>query len=93
MSRSHIIKIISILGGILTFIFLVKLLYIDSDFGFSTEILELNYSAFPKCVDAIICVIFWQLITYALLQQFCEFIINKIGALLNSRAKKLANNI
>ena len=88
MSRSHIIKIISILGGILTFIFLVKLLYIDSDFGFSTEILELNYSAFPKCVDAIICVIFCFLFPYAVLQHFCEFISDKIGVLLNSRTKK-----
>lgn len=48
MLRERIIKTVSIIGGLLVFIFSVKVLYIDSNFGFSTEILELNYSAFPE---------------------------------------------
>lgn len=44
MLRERIIKTVSIIGGLLVFIFSVKVLYIDSNFGFSTEILELNYS-------------------------------------------------
>ncbi len=90
MLRERIIKTVSIIGGLLVFIFSVKALYIDSNFGFSTEILELNYSAFPKCVDAIIFVIFWPLIVYALLEQFLEFITTKISNFKSIKAKKIS---
>ena len=39
------------------FILLVKHFYFDTKMGFNTEILELNYSALPMCVDVLISVI------------------------------------
>lgn len=47
--------------------------------GFETKILELNYSAFPMFIDVIICLIFFPLIVYGLVQQFGEFILQKIN--------------
>lgn len=88
MSKS--IKIIFIALSILVFTLLIKIFYFDTNMGFSTEILELNYSAFPKCVDAIIFVIFWPLIVYALLEQFLEFITTKISNFKSIKAKKIS---
>ena len=89
MLRERIIKTASIIGGLLVFIFSVTGLYIDSNFGFSTELLELNYSAFPKCVYAIIFVIFCPLIVYVFLEQLLEFIISKISHFNSIKARKL----
>ncbi len=88
MSKS--IKIIFIALSILVFTLLIKIFYFDTNMGFRTEILELNYSAFPKCVDAIIFVIFWPLIVYALLEQFLEFITTKISNFKSIKAKKIS---
>ena len=49
------------------FILLVKHFYFDTKMGFNTEILELNYSALPMCVDVLISVILIPLLAYAIL--------------------------
>ena len=49
------------------FILLVKHFYFDTQMGFNTEILELNYSALPMCVDVLISVILIPLLAYAIL--------------------------
>ncbi|MEG2621041.1 MAG: hypothetical protein RSA10_03025 [Bacilli bacterium] len=77
--RERIVNGISISIGIIVFIFLIKLFYFDTNMGFETKILELNYSAFPMFIDVIICLIFFPLIVYGLVQQFGEFILQKIN--------------
>ena len=49
------------------FIFLVKYFYFDTKMGFNTEILELNYSAFPMWLDVLISVVIMPLLSFAIL--------------------------
>jgi hypothetical protein len=54
------------------FVFLVKYFYIDTKMGFSTEILELNYSSFPMCVDVFISVTIMPLLVFAILDDIYD---------------------
>ena len=51
------------------FIFLVKYFYFDTKMGFNTEILELNYSAFPMWFDVLILVVIMPLLAFAILDE------------------------
>lgn len=58
--------------SIILFIFLVKYFYFDTKIGFNTEILELNYSAFPMWFDVLISVIFMPLLAFAILDDLYD---------------------
>ena len=79
MSKS--IKIIFIALSILVFTLLIKIFYFDTNMGFRTEIVELNYSAFPMFVDVAITVIFVPFLVYGILESIYDkaysFINNK----------------
>ena len=62
--------------SIILFIFLVKYFYFDTKMGFNTEILELNYSAFPMWFDVLISVAIMPLLAFAILDD----LYNKIFA-------------
>lgn len=53
--------------SIILFIFLVKYFYFDTKMGFNTEILKLNYSAFPMWFDVLISVVIMPLLAFAIL--------------------------
>lgn len=58
------------------FIFLVKYFYFDTKMGFNTEILELNYSAFPMWFDVLISVVIMPLLAFAILDEIYDRISN-----------------
>lgn len=58
------------------FIFLVKYFYFDTKMGFNTEILELNYSAFPMWFDVLISVVIMPLLVFAILEEIYDRISN-----------------
>ena len=58
------------------FIFLVKYFYFDTKMGFNTEILELNYSAFPMWFDVLISVVIMPLLVFAILDEIYDRISN-----------------
>ena len=58
------------------FIFLVKYFYFDTKMGFNTEILELNYSAFPMWFDVLISVVIMPLLVFAFLEEIYDRISN-----------------
>lgn len=62
--------------SIILFIFLVKYFYFDTNIGFNTEILELNYSAFPMWFDCLISVIVMPLLAFAILDDLYDRISN-----------------
>ncbi len=76
--KHNITKIISILFSLIVVVLLIKLFYFDTKLGFNTEILELNYSAFPMCVDVIIIIIMIPLLVYAITYSFIEWIYIKL---------------
>ncbi len=55
--------------SVVLFIFLVKYCYFDTKIGFNTDILELNYSAFPMWFDVLISVIVMPLLAFAILDE------------------------
>lgn len=58
------------------FIFLVKYFYFDTKMGFNTEILELNYSAFPMWFDVLISVVIIPLLVFTILEKIYDRISN-----------------
>lgn len=58
------------------FIFLVKYFYFDTKMGFNTEILELNYSAFPMWFDVLISVVIMPLLVFAISEEIYDRISN-----------------
>lgn len=58
------------------FIFLVKYFYFDTKMGFNTEILELNYSAFPMWFDVLISIVIMPLLVFAILEEIYDRISN-----------------
>lgn len=76
--KHNITKIISILFSLIVVVLLIKLFFFDTKLGFNTEILELNYSAFPMCVDVIIIIIMIPLLVYAITYSFIEWIYIKL---------------
>ena len=67
---------IFIVLSIILFIFLVKYFYFDTKMGFNTEILELNYSAFPMWFDILLSVIIMPLLSFAILDEIYDRISN-----------------
>lgn len=62
--------------SIILFIFLVKYCYFDTKIGFNTEILELNYSAFPMWFDILLSVIIMPLLSFAILDEIYDRVSN-----------------
>lgn len=62
--------------SIILFIFLVKYFYFDTKIGFNTEILELNYSAFPMWFDVLISLVVMPLLAFATLYDLYDKISN-----------------
>ena len=58
--------------SIILFIFLIKYFYFDTNMGFNTEILELNYSAFPMWFDVLISVVVMPLLAFAILDDLYD---------------------
>lgn len=69
---------------------MIKYCYFDTKIGFDTKILELNYSAFPMFVDVLICLIFFPLIVYSIVQQFAEWILNLVSNQKVKSSKEIA---
>lgn len=58
------------------FVFLVKYFYFDTKMGFNTEILELNYSAFPMWFDVLVSVFIMPLLVFAILEEIYNRVSN-----------------
>ena len=58
--------------SIILFIFLIKYFYFDTKMGFNTEILELNYSAFPMWFDVLVSVVIMPLLVFAILEELYD---------------------
>lgn len=71
-----VFRCIFIILSIISFIFLVKYFYFDTKMGFNTEILELNYSAFPMWFDVLISVSIMPLLLFAILDDIYDKISN-----------------
>lgn len=63
--KKYLFNGVSILIAVLVFVLSIKYFYFDTKMGFDTQILELNYSALPMCVDVAIYNIIMPLIVYA----------------------------
>ena len=66
------IKVTFVALSVLVFAFLIKIFYFDTNMGFSTEIVELNYSAFPMFIDVAITVIFVPFLVYGILESIYD---------------------
>ena len=67
-----IFRVIFIVLSVILFIFLVKYFYFDTKMGFNTEMLELNYSAFPMWFDVLISVVIMHLLAFAILDDLYD---------------------
>lgn len=66
------IKAIFVALSFIVFALLIKLFYFDTNMGFNTEIVELNYSAFPMFVDVAITVIVTPFLVYGILESIYD---------------------
>ena len=77
--KKNFVNILSIVLSVVVFVFLIKSFYFDTNMGFETKILELNYSAFPMWVDVLITTIILPFIVYAVLYELFDRIAYKIS--------------
>lgn len=66
------LNIIFITVSLIVFTLLIKIFYFDTNMGFNTEIVELNYSALPMFIDVLIIVIVVPLFVYGILNSIYE---------------------
>ena len=66
------LNIIFITVSLIVFTLLIKIFYFDTNMGFNTEIVELNYSAFPMFIDVLITVIVVPFLVYGILDSIYE---------------------
>ena len=70
------VKYLSMIVSFIIFVLIIKYFYFDTKIGFDTEIVELNYSAFPMFIDVIIFALVSPLLVYGITIELLDKIIN-----------------
>ena len=70
------VKYLSMSVSFIIFVLIIKYFYFDTKIGFDTEIVELNYSAFPMFIDVIIFVLVSPLLVYGITTELLDKVIN-----------------
>ena len=70
------VKYLSTIVSFIIFVLIIKYFYFDTKIGFDTEIVELNYSAFPMFIDVIIFALVSPLLVYEITIELLDKIIN-----------------
>ena len=73
---NRFVKYISMIVSFIIFVLIIKYFYFDTKIGFDTEIVELNYSAFPMFIDVIIFALVSPLLVYGITIELLDKIIN-----------------
>ena len=75
------VKYLSMSVSFIIFVLIIKYFYFDTKIGFDTEIVELNYSAFPMFIDVIIFALVSPLLVYGITIELLDKIINVIHSI------------
>ena len=75
------VKYLSMIVSFIIFVLIIKYFYFDTKIGFDTEIVELNYSAFPMFIDVIIFALVSPLLVYGITIELLDKIINVIHSI------------
>lgn len=70
------VKYLSMSVSFIIFVLIIKYFYFDTKIGFDTEIVELNYSAFPMFIDVIIFALVSPLLVYGITTELLDKVIN-----------------
>ena len=70
------VKYLSMIISFIIFVLIIKYFYFDTKIGFDTEIVELNYSAFPMFIDVIIFALVSPLLVYGITTELLDKVIN-----------------
>ena len=70
------VKYLSTIVSFIIFVLIIKYFYFDTKIGFDTEIVELNYSAFPMFIDVIIFALVSPLLVYGITAELLDKVIN-----------------
>ena len=70
------VKYLSTIVSFIIFVLIIKYFYFDTKIGFDTEIVELNYSAFPMFIDVIIFALVSPLLVYGITTELLDKVIN-----------------
>ena len=70
------VKYLSMIISFIIFVLIIKYFYFDTKIGFDTEIVELNYSAFPMFIDVIIFALVSPLLVYGITAELLDKVIN-----------------
>lgn len=70
------VKYFSMIMSFIIFVLIIKYFYFDTKIGFDTEIVELNYSAFPMFIDVIIFALVSPLLVYGITAELLDKVIN-----------------
>ena len=70
------VKYLSMSVSFIIFVLIIKYFYFDTKIGFDTEIVELNYSAFPMFIDVIIFALVSPLLVYGKTAELLDKVIN-----------------
>ena len=73
---NRFVKYLSMIVSFIIFVLIIKYFYFDTKIGFDTEIVELNYSAFPMFIDVIIFALVSPLLVYGITIELLDKIIN-----------------
>ena len=73
---NRFVKYISMIVSFIIFVLIIKYFYFDTKIGFDTEIVELNYSAFPMFIDVIIFALVSPLLVYGKTAELLDKVIN-----------------
>lgn len=73
---NRFVKYLSMIVSFIIFILIIKYFYFDTKIGFDTEIVELNYSAFPMFIDVIIFALVSPLLVYGITAELLDKVIN-----------------
>ena len=78
---NRFVKYLSMIVSFIIFVLIIKYFYFDTKIGFDTEIVELNYSAFPMFIDVIIFALVSPLLVYGITIELLDKIINVIHSI------------
>lgn len=73
---NRFVKYLSMIVSFIIFVLIIKYFYFDTKIGFDTEIVELNYSAFPMFIDVIIFALVSPLLVYGITIELLDKVIN-----------------
>lgn len=73
---NRFVKYLSMIVSFIIFVLIIKYFYFDTKIGFDTEIVKLNYSAFPMFIDVIIFALVSPLLVYGITAELLDKVIN-----------------